>query len=188
MSLECFFNCRKLSIVEVGTNLNYVCTISNNVFVNTPMTNSSYLGYYGSIYVPDSLVSAYQTAKTSTFTLSSNNYYKVSIYVNSQNLINNNLSITLSTDNETIGQVKNINTENTWKEVVFFVKTFENDKTCTLTVKFGDEVVNNKGYVFIDNAKLETIEETAYTNATQTNLTYKADLSKVDFKTDNISG
>ena len=31
-------------------------------FNNTPIKFSSYLGYYGSIYVPAELVSAYQTA------------------------------------------------------------------------------------------------------------------------------
>lgn len=32
------------------------------MFKNTPITNSTYLGYYGSIYVPSSLLTNYQTA------------------------------------------------------------------------------------------------------------------------------
>lgn len=40
-----------------------VCSLTNaNAFTNTPMSVSSYLGYYGSIYVPSSLVDAYKSA------------------------------------------------------------------------------------------------------------------------------
>lgn len=34
-----------------------------NVFANTPMSTSSYLGYFGSIYVPASLVDSYKSAR-----------------------------------------------------------------------------------------------------------------------------
>ncbi len=54
--------CPKLSQVIIGTNMSEICGLSSATFGNTPITDSSYLGYYGSIYVPDSLVSAYQTA------------------------------------------------------------------------------------------------------------------------------
>ena len=33
-----------------------------NAFANTPMSNSTYTGSFGSIYVPASLVAAYQSA------------------------------------------------------------------------------------------------------------------------------
>ena len=33
----------------------------NSCFYNTPITNSSYLGYFGSFYVPKSLLAAYVT-------------------------------------------------------------------------------------------------------------------------------
>lgn len=39
-----------------------VATLSTNVFLNTPMASTSYLGYYGSIFVPASLVDSYKTA------------------------------------------------------------------------------------------------------------------------------
>ena len=40
-----------------------VCTISNsNIFFGTPIADSTYLGYYGSIYVPGSLVETYKAA------------------------------------------------------------------------------------------------------------------------------
>ena len=38
-------------------------TLQNtNAFINTPISNSTYLGYYGSIYVPSSLVDTYKSA------------------------------------------------------------------------------------------------------------------------------
>ena len=33
-----------------------------SLFYNTPMVNSNYLGYFGSIYVPSSLYSIYKTS------------------------------------------------------------------------------------------------------------------------------
>lgn len=55
-----FFNCTKLSQAYFLTSS--VPTLSTSVFDNTPMTNSTYLGYYGSIYVPSSLLTNYKTA------------------------------------------------------------------------------------------------------------------------------
>lgn len=58
-----FSNCISLeSIYLLSTSvvsLNYAAT---TLFTNTPITKSSYLGYFGSIYVPSSLVDAYKTA------------------------------------------------------------------------------------------------------------------------------
>lgn len=62
IEFSAFKGCTFLSTVVLGTEHPYVCSVSSDVFYNTPMTNSSYLGYYGSIYVPDSLVSKYKVA------------------------------------------------------------------------------------------------------------------------------
>ena len=41
-----------------------ICTLVNkNAFYGTPMSSSSYLGYYGSIYVPSALVETYKAAE-----------------------------------------------------------------------------------------------------------------------------
>lgn len=57
-----FRNCISLeSLYLLSTS---VCTLSStNVFMSTPMSLSTYLGYFGSIYVPSSLLFNYQTAK-----------------------------------------------------------------------------------------------------------------------------
>jgi hypothetical protein len=39
-----------------------IISLGVNVFDSTPMTKTSYLGYYGSIYVPSSLLASYKTA------------------------------------------------------------------------------------------------------------------------------
>lgn len=61
-----FFKCSKLSMVVLGTDLSEPCIFSQSAFRDTPIASSSYLGYYGSIYVPDSLVSLYKVATNAT--------------------------------------------------------------------------------------------------------------------------
>lgn len=61
-----FGSCYSLSAVYLLSK--YVCTAgSSNIFISTPMTASSYLGYFGSIYVPSSLVDAYKSATNWTY-------------------------------------------------------------------------------------------------------------------------
>lgn len=58
-----FSNCSNLSMFVIGTGYSSVCVLSTfRTFDSSPIEYSSYLGYYGSIYVPASLVDAYKTA------------------------------------------------------------------------------------------------------------------------------
>lgn len=58
-----FRECKSLETLIIGTALSEVCVITTStIFDTTPISKSSYLGYYGSIYVPASLVDAYKTA------------------------------------------------------------------------------------------------------------------------------
>lgn len=55
-----FSGCSKLSALYLtGTS---IVKLSLNAFKDTPMSNSTYLGYFGSIYVPTSLLASYKTA------------------------------------------------------------------------------------------------------------------------------
>ena len=56
-----FIDCSNLSMLILPTST-VVSLYSQNTFTNTPILNSSYLGYYGSIYVPESLYQAYRVA------------------------------------------------------------------------------------------------------------------------------
>ena len=53
-----FYNCSKL---ETFILTRFVSLRDANVFYNTPIRESTYLGYYGSIYVPNSLISQYRS-------------------------------------------------------------------------------------------------------------------------------
>ena len=153
----------------------------NYPFVNPVSINNSNADLsYNNVLVLANKVAGYQSAKTENFTISASSFYKISLNINTQSLINSNLSVILSNDTETIGQIKNISTNGQWQEIAFYVKSFENEKTCSLTINFGSESLSNKGYVFIDNAKLTSIEEVVYNEITKNSLNYITDLSKID--------
>ena len=61
-----FAYCSSLSAIYLLTS--FVCFLyDSNAFLSTPISLSSYLGYFGSIYVPSSLVASYQTATSWTY-------------------------------------------------------------------------------------------------------------------------
>lgn len=66
LSNNTFMGCTKLE--KVVLLYSSVCSIQgSNVFRNTPIGLSSYLGYFGSVYVPASLVESYKTANNWSF-------------------------------------------------------------------------------------------------------------------------
>ena len=56
---NCFRNCQSLESLYLLASS--VATLGNSVFLSTPMSLSSYLGHFGSIYVPASLVDTYKS-------------------------------------------------------------------------------------------------------------------------------
>lgn len=60
-----FYGCSMLSQLYIDVNIwsvsSNLSSLGANAFANTPMSNSSYLGYYGSIYVPSSMLAWFQT-------------------------------------------------------------------------------------------------------------------------------
>ena len=62
ISTSAFYNCQKLASLYIGGS--YVANLAAvGAFANTPFSNSTYIGGWGSIYVPSSLLSSYK-AKT----------------------------------------------------------------------------------------------------------------------------
>lgn len=61
ISTNAFSGCSSLASVYLLSTA-VVSLASTTAFAYTPISNSSYLGYFGSIYVPSSLVDAYKTA------------------------------------------------------------------------------------------------------------------------------
>ncbi len=60
ISSYAFYNCRKLSVLLFQSYSALTASLAANVFSYTPLVSTSLLGYYGSIYVPESLVSTYK--------------------------------------------------------------------------------------------------------------------------------
>ena len=60
INASAFWGCQALESVYLLWN-NVPTTITSTCFSATPMTSESYLGHYGSIYVPASLVDSYKT-------------------------------------------------------------------------------------------------------------------------------
>ena len=59
LNYSAFTSCSNLSIVVLGSS----CKLTtSNVFANTPMSNSTYLGYFGSVYVPADYVDYYKAS------------------------------------------------------------------------------------------------------------------------------
>ena len=57
-----FYNCSKLESIYLLNSS--VCSLISNAFFLTPIYESYYLGYFGSIYVPESLVADYKAASS----------------------------------------------------------------------------------------------------------------------------
>ena len=60
LSASVFSSCHNLSSLTLLTMS--ASLINTNAFANTPMSNSSYLGYFGSIYVPSQAVASFKAA------------------------------------------------------------------------------------------------------------------------------
>ena len=57
----CFHGCTALSVLNLPSTTMVTLT-NSNALQNTPMQYSSYIGYFGGIYVPGNLVTTYQSA------------------------------------------------------------------------------------------------------------------------------
>lgn len=60
LAASAFLNCSRLESVYLSGST--VATLQTTTFSSTPITNSTYLGRFGSVYVPSSLLSSYQSA------------------------------------------------------------------------------------------------------------------------------
>ena len=125
-----------------------------------------------------------QTYTSSSLTLSSNSYYKLSYYAfaSYDKLGSNNdgASVTLKTSTKTIYDYKNIHfTDNKWHQFVVYIKTGVASEEATINLNF----INLTGYVFFDDIRLETTKEEVYNNfTTEPEITYtKVDLSYENF-------
>ena len=137
-------------------------------------TNST-IGY-NNVFVMANMEMGTQSITTSSISLTASNYYKISFYINTQNVVYSNITAKLATSDETLALINIPSTNTSWKEVTIYVKTFLDAKNATLTVEFK----NDKGYVFLDNFKLETINEDTFVTGTS-DYSKSIELDKDDF-------
>lgn len=141
---------------------------------------------HNNVFVLANIERDYQVVKSPEFSLSSSNldtqnYYKINFALNTQNLIDYGVNVSLkTTDGETLANLRNLNTSNKWEIISIFVKTNNLSKTCVLEISLGSNINYAKGFAFIDNLKLDTSTSDAFNEATNSTFVYKTDLDKVD--------
>ena len=126
-----------------------------------------------------------QSYVSGSLSLSANSYYKLSFYVfadydklNEKD--NLGASVSLKTDSKTLYDYYNIHfSDNKWHQFVLYLKTGVNSETATLSLNFDGLT----GYVYFDDIRLETSNETVFNNFTkEPEITYtKVDLSYENF-------
>ncbi len=161
---------------------------AQNYPFNNPVSiyNSNANLSHNNVFVLANIERDYQIVKSPEFSLSSSNldtqnYYKVNFALNTQNLVDYGVNVSLkTTDGETIANLRNLNTSNKWEIISIYVKTNNSNKTCVLEISLGSSINTAKGFAFIDNLKLDTSSKDAFDEATNSNFVYKTDLDKVD--------
>lgn len=104
--------------------------------------------------------------KSKSFSLTKNNYYKVSVWVNTQvDEDGANIEILDKDDNLVLGGLTNIDTNGNWEEQVFYIKSAYEDLNVNLSLSLGDSKTNAKGYAYFDNCFVTSVDEEEYTNA-----------------------
>lgn len=135
---------------------------------------------YNNVFVMANKQIGTQSIKTSCIDLiassSESKYYKVSFFINTQNVVYSNIVAKLTTETETLALINIPNTNSSWKEVSIYVKTFTDTKDANLIIEFNED----KGYVFLDSFKLETIDAETFVT-TSSNYSTSIELDKDNF-------
>ncbi len=97
----------------------------------------------------------------STFSLSSNSYYKLSFDVFTQNLSESNKGanfVVTDSNGATLLAIENIQTNNAWTNYTYYLSTNMFSKTCNVTLSLN----NVDAYAYFDNIELTSIESDLY--------------------------
>ncbi len=142
---------------------------------------------YQNVFVMANQDAGYQSLKSSNFaltasTLETKKYYKISFEINTNAILFNGVDVVVkNSDGNSIGKLFNINTNNAWQTVSFYVLTSTSDLEANITVSLGNNQKQEKGYCYIDNFSIADSTEEVFNNITNSNLTQKCDLTKIDF-------
>lgn len=119
----------------------------------------------------------YSYKSVDSFSIASGTYYKISVWVKTNNLAQNEENKTETTTTGTYypfgasfslsgmdAKFTGISTDNVWKEYSFYVNSKEAE-TVNLEIGLGDSNALTRGYVYFSELKVETIDEAAYNTA-----------------------
>ena len=127
----------------------------------------------------------YQFVTSEEFTLSastqdSEKYYKISVDVKTVGTENGaNIKI-CDTDGNSIAKLNNIDTNETFKTVNFYVKTFNTDVSAKITLGLGTSVKKEVGYAYFDNLTYSETTKDVFESASADEFTFITNLSKID--------
>ena len=123
-----------------------------------------------------------QKYKSSGKTIEAEKYAKITFDVLTNSLNAVKASFRIVCDDIVLGEIANIDTNNTWKNYSILLKTGFEEKTISIELCLGNDNLKGTGFAFFDNVNYEEIEADDFNNDTETK---KIDLLKSDFT--NIS-
>ena len=142
---------------------------------------------------------AYQGYRTNEATLSSNSYYKISVYVKTQvysslttgiDNANGGARFALTYNNVVFSEFNNVVANGEWVTLSTYVRTGLNEMNVSALLSLGNESVKCIGSAFFDDMMIETATETEFKNATNNNFVKVVDIQKDGFNLvyGNING
>lgn len=136
------------------------------------------------VLMMQNISSAYQSVKSSSFTVSADKYYSITFdykTISSDNALNVYI---LDSKGKVIFSDENItNSSLDWQSYKMLIKTYDYSSSVNVVIGFGNEKAESVGYMFVDNVILT--EETGITSETYAELikTYKT----LDFMSGNFN-
>lgn len=127
-------------------------------------------------------INAQRYTTGSTFSLSSNSYYQLSLKIQTQSLMGAEAGIRLYNSTMTLCEFYGITSDGVWTTYTLLIKTGSTSESCYLALSLGDKV-KGTGYAFFDNVVLTSSDEATYysnalSNYKRVNLSYE-DFSNV---------
>jgi|LGOV01.1.fsa_nt_gb hypothetical protein len=125
-----------------------------------------------------------QTYSSSNKTLSPNLYYKLSFYVQTQNLSENNLSVKLLNEGFQIVTINNLQSTLEWTKYEAYIKAPAHEVNINVKLQIGSFDALVTGYAFFDNIVLEEIDVNDYADAKESS---ESTVSVIDLNAENFN-
>lgn len=124
-------------------------------------------------------VNDYQSYKSTSYSMSSDSYYKVSIDV--RTLSSDKAYINLTSDSESTIARYSLNSNTEWTTLTTYVATGFGSKSLTIELGLNTADALGTGYAFFDNCRVATIEKEEFAAATTSTTTKVVDFTQDKF-------